>query len=92
MQITLTHYPHTMQTLPGQYTTSAKLDQYYVSLPCKLRLVALVAFLKWKCEPDANGKVIVFFSSRDIVQFYKQLFKVRAVGQPAGFAPRGDWC
>ena len=40
---------------PQQFSTSERLTQYYVTLPCKLRLVVLFAFLKWKCEPFQNG-------------------------------------
>ena len=54
---------------PQQFSTSERLTQYYVTLPCKLRLVVLFAFLKWKCEPFQNGKGIVFFSSRGTSTF-----------------------
>ena len=40
-----------------QYITSGNLDQYFVSVPCKLRLVAIISFLRWKCQRDAAGKV-----------------------------------
>ena len=58
---------------PDQYQTSAKLEQYFAEVPGKLRLVVLVAFLQWKIQNDPVGKAIAFFSSRDTVQFYKQL-------------------
>jgi superfamily II DNA/RNA helicase len=56
-----------------QYKTSANLEQYFAEVPGKLRLVVLVAFLRWKIQKDQTGKAIVFFSSRDSVQFYRQL-------------------
>lgn len=63
-----------------QFAFSERLCQYHVKVPCKLRLVAVLAFLKWKCEPDPTAKTIVFFASRDMITFYDQL--LCALGSP----------
>ncbi len=43
-------------TLPEAYTTAAGLQQHYVVIPAKLRLVALLGFLRTECVNHA-GKV-----------------------------------
>lgn len=58
-----------------QYKTSTRLKQYVLMLPAKLRLVALIAFLKWKVQPHSDGKGIVFFSTRDGITFFHELFR-----------------
>lgn len=52
-----------------QFAVSTRLRQYYVTMPAKLRLTCVLAFLKWKCEPDPAGKAVVFYASRDMVRF-----------------------
>eukprot|EP00039_Didymoeca_costata_P018016 m.331797 g.331797 ORF g.331797 m.331797 type:complete len:728 (+) comp16795_c0_seq1:223-2406(+) len=58
-----------------QFQTSSKLTQHYTLLPCKLRLVSLLAFIKWKIEKDPLGKGIAFYSSRGAIEFYKRLLE-----------------
>lgn len=51
-------YTHVLFADNGrQFQTSSKLTQHYTLLPCKLRLVSLLAFIKWKIEKDPLGKV-----------------------------------
>lgn len=40
-----------------RFTTSSKLQQHFLLVPSKQRLVAMVSFLKWKVEADQHGKV-----------------------------------
>jgi ATP-dependent RNA helicase DDX31/DBP7 len=56
-----------------EYTTAKGLTQYFVIVPCKLRLVTLAAFLKWKAMSARENKVMVFTASRDTVRFYQLL-------------------
>ena len=55
------------------YETSKKLKQYYSIIPCKQRLIALAAFLRWKLLDDDKGKAMVFMSSRDLATFHFRL-------------------
>ncbi|XP_072287350.1 ATP-dependent DNA helicase DDX31 isoform X2 [Pyxicephalus adspersus] len=50
-----------------------KLCQHFVVVPSKLKLVILSAFIlgKWKC--DKKPKMIIFFPSCDLVEFYHKL-------------------
>ncbi|KAM5146028.1 ATP-dependent DNA helicase DDX31 isoform 2-T2 [Mantella aurantiaca] len=50
-----------------------KLRQHFVVVPSKLKLVTLSAFIlgKWKC--DKKPKMIIFFPSCDLVEFYYKL-------------------
>lgn len=50
------------------------LDQYVVLVPSKLRLVCLAAFILQKCKFETEQKVIVFFSSCELVEFHYHLF------------------
>ncbi|XP_045702493.1 probable ATP-dependent RNA helicase DDX31 isoform X2 [Phyllostomus hastatus] len=50
------------------------LDQYVTLVPSKLRLVCLAAFLLQKCKFETDQKVIVFFSSCELVEFHYHLF------------------
>ncbi|XP_041428036.1 DEAD-box helicase 31 L homeolog isoform X3 [Xenopus laevis] len=61
-----------------------KLHQHAVVAPSKLKLVTLATFIlgKWKCERKA--KMIVFFPSCELVEFYHTLLsKVLTVGDSA---------
>jgi hypothetical protein len=42
----------------GNFVLPEKLKQYYVIVPCKLRLVVLISFLKWKSFGHKNAKVL----------------------------------
>ncbi|GAM19591.1 hypothetical protein SAMD00019534_027660 [Acytostelium subglobosum LB1] len=60
------------------YVAPKQLDQYYVEVESKERLVSLVAFLKWKTTSSlmsgGASKIIIFFSSCDSVEFHHYLF------------------
>ena len=63
--------------------TAAGLRQYFVLMPCKMRLVGLLAFLRWYLLDDRRGKAIVFSSSRDSVTFFEQLLAALAAADVA---------
>eukprot|EP01065_Artemidia_motanka_P032203 TRINITY_DN39238_c0_g1_i1.p1 TRINITY_DN39238_c0_g1~~TRINITY_DN39238_c0_g1_i1.p1 ORF type:complete len:742 (+),score=239.86 TRINITY_DN39238_c0_g1_i1:76-2301(+) len=58
----------------------ANLRQHYIVMPCKMRLVLLLTFLRWKLDelsaqtahPNGN-KIVVFVSSSDAVEFLYRL-------------------
>ncbi|XP_059115902.1 probable ATP-dependent RNA helicase DDX31 isoform X2 [Peromyscus eremicus] len=50
------------------------LDQHVVLVPSKLRLVFLAAFILQKCKFEKDQKMIVFFSSCELVEFHYSLF------------------
>ncbi|OBS81628.1 hypothetical protein A6R68_20175 [Neotoma lepida] len=50
------------------------LDQHVVLVPSKLRLVCLAAFILQKCKFEKEQKMIVFFSSCELVEFHYSLF------------------
>ncbi|XP_036042009.1 probable ATP-dependent RNA helicase DDX31 [Onychomys torridus] len=50
------------------------LDQHVVVVPSKLRLVFLAAFILQKCKFEKDQKMIVFFSSCELVEFHYSLF------------------
>lgn len=52
------------------FTIPSSLKQYVVIVPCKLRLVTLLCFLRAK-----KSKTIVFLSCCDSVEFHYRLFK-----------------
>ncbi|XP_077003470.1 ATP-dependent DNA helicase DDX31 [Tamandua tetradactyla] len=50
------------------------LDQYVTLVPSKLRLVSLAAFILQKCKLEKDQKMIIFFSSCELVEFHYNLF------------------
>lgn len=50
------------------------LDQHVVLVPSKLRLVCLAAFILQKCKFEKAQKMIVFFSSCELVEFHYTVF------------------
>ena len=68
--------PNPAAALPDQeiFETSKKLKQYYIVVPCKLRLVVLAAFVRWKLAEQA--KSIVFMTSRELVSFHQRILSV----------------
>ncbi|KAM9206863.1 ATP-dependent DNA helicase DDX31 isoform 2-T2 [Dugong dugon] len=50
------------------------LDQHVTLVPNKLRLVCLAAFILQKCKFEKDQKLIVFFSSCELVEFHYNLF------------------
>lgn len=63
------------------------LDQYVTLVPSKLRLVCLAAFLLQKCKFETDQKVIVFFSSCELVEFHYHLFLQTLLSSPSAPAP-----
>jgi ATP-dependent RNA helicase DDX31/DBP7 len=59
-----------------------QLDQKYVTVPCKLRLVALVAALRsWLCR--GIQRIVVFVSTCQAVELYTQVLpELEANGEP----------
>ncbi|XP_033614991.1 probable ATP-dependent RNA helicase DDX31 isoform X2 [Fukomys damarensis] len=50
------------------------LEQHVTVVPSKLRLVCLAAFILQKCKFEKDQKMIVFFSSCELVEFHYNLF------------------
>ncbi|XP_036185154.1 probable ATP-dependent RNA helicase DDX31 isoform X1 [Myotis myotis] len=66
------------------------LEQYVVLVPSKLRLVCLAAFILQKCKFETDQKLIVFFSSCELVEFHYHLFFQTLLGGAAsGQLPSG---
>lgn len=67
------------RALPGtcsstsEYRFPAKLAQSYIKVPCRLRLVVLLALLRSQFEAEPSRKVVVFFSTCDAVDFHYAL-------------------
>ncbi|XP_058380349.1 probable ATP-dependent RNA helicase DDX31 isoform X2 [Diceros bicornis minor] len=62
------------------------LDQHVTLVPSKLRLVSLAAFILQKCKFEKDQKMIVFFSSCELVEFHYNLFLqtlLTSTGAPA---------
>lgn len=62
-----------------QYELPKQLKQHFLEVPCKLRLVALIALLRAKVAPSkrqgpgSSGKVVVFLSTCSGVDFHHTL-------------------
>uniref|UniRef100_A0A8C2VD35 ATP-dependent RNA helicase n=1 Tax=Chinchilla lanigera TaxID=34839 RepID=A0A8C2VD35_CHILA len=50
------------------------LEQHVTLVPSKLRLVCLASFILQKCKFEKDQKMIVFFSSCELVEFHYSLF------------------
>ncbi|XP_047380832.1 probable ATP-dependent RNA helicase DDX31 isoform X2 [Sciurus carolinensis] len=80
----------------GSFAIPESLDQHVVLVPSKLRLVCLAAFLLQKGKLEQDQKVIVFFSSCELVEFHYHLFQQTlrnhlqtwASGQSASASPQ----
>ncbi|KNA09943.1 hypothetical protein SOVF_148790 [Spinacia oleracea] len=59
----------------GDYNLPSQLTQRYVKVPCGSRLAVLLSILKNLFEREATQKVVVFFSTRDAVDFHYKLLK-----------------
>ncbi|KAM6169971.1 ATP-dependent DNA helicase DDX31 [Rhynchocyon petersi] len=62
------------------------LEQHVAIVPSKLRLVCLAAFILQKCKFEKDQKMIVFFSSCELVEFHYNLFLqtlLSSTGAPA---------
>ena len=56
--------------------TPANLRQTFLLVPAKLRLVALGAFVLWKCQQSAHKKMLVFLPTQDMVDFYTKFLEI----------------
>ncbi|XP_062063292.1 probable ATP-dependent RNA helicase DDX31 isoform X2 [Lepus europaeus] len=59
---------------PDGFAIPESLDQHVTLVPSKLRLVCLAAFVLQKCKFEKDQKMIVFFSSCELVEFHYHLF------------------
>ncbi|KAL4825894.1 hypothetical protein H8958_013541 [Nasalis larvatus] len=50
------------------------LEQHVTVVPSKLRLVCLAAFILQKCKFEKDQKMVIFFSSCELVEFHYSLF------------------
>merc|ERR1719350_2037623 len=62
--------------------TPENLKQTFLLVPAKLRLVALGAFVLWKCQQSKNKKMLVFFPTQDMVDFYTKFLEIVLWGDP----------
>ncbi|XP_074066941.1 ATP-dependent DNA helicase DDX31 isoform X3 [Macrotis lagotis] len=65
---------------PDGFAVPEKLQQHVTLVPSKLKLVTLAAFLLGRCEFEKKQKLIVFFSSCELVEFYYHLFLQTLLG------------
>ncbi|XP_029776911.1 probable ATP-dependent RNA helicase DDX31, partial [Suricata suricatta] len=70
--------PEGAPAVPGgeldSFAVPGGLDQHATLVPSKLRLVSLAAFILQKCKFEKDQKMIVFFSSCELVEFHYHLF------------------
>ncbi|XP_045323309.1 probable ATP-dependent RNA helicase DDX31 isoform X4 [Leopardus geoffroyi] len=56
------------------FAIPGSLDQHVTLVPSKLKLVSLAAFILQKCKFEKDQKMIIFFLSCELVEFYYRLF------------------
>ncbi|XP_053060423.1 probable ATP-dependent RNA helicase DDX31 isoform X2 [Acinonyx jubatus] len=56
------------------FAIPGSLDQHVTLVPSKLKLVSLAAFILQKCKFEKDQKMIIFFLSCELVEFYYHLF------------------
>ncbi|KAF4016783.1 hypothetical protein G4228_007807 [Cervus hanglu yarkandensis] len=78
--------PQATDELDG-FAIPAGLEQHVVVVPSKLRLVCLAAFILQKCKFERDQKVIVFFSSCELVEFHYTLFLETLLSGSGALAP-----
>jgi len=61
--------------------TPENLKQTFLLVPAKLRLVALGAFVLWKCQQSKNKKMLVFLPTQDMVDFYTKFLEIILWGE-----------
>merc|ERR1712142_37527 len=61
--------------------TPENLKQTFLLVPAKLRLVALGAFVLWKCQQSKNKKMLVFLPTQDMVDFYTKFLEIILHGE-----------
>jgi len=58
-----------------ELTTPENLQQTFLLVPAKLKLVALAAFVMWKCQQSKNKKILIFLPTQDMVDFYTKVLE-----------------
>ncbi|XP_013382285.1 probable ATP-dependent RNA helicase DDX31 [Lingula anatina] len=62
------------QTTDDKFVIPEHLQQHFIVVPSKLRLVTLAAFILQKCKYAAeNNKMVVFMSTQDSTEFHHSL-------------------
>ena len=61
--------------------TPENLNQTFLLVPAKLKLVALAGFVLWKCQLSKNKKMLIFFPTQDMVDFYTKLLEITLWGE-----------
>ena len=56
-------------------TTPDNLQQTFVIVPAKLRLIILAGFLLWKCRFSKPRKLLIFMNTQDMIDFHRDLFE-----------------
>merc|ERR1711872_1088956 len=69
------------ETDTKELVTPANLKQTFLLVPAKLRLVALGAFVLWKCQQSKNKKMLVFLPTQDMVDFYTKFLEIILHGE-----------
>ena len=64
----------------ADHVTPHNLKQKYSIVPCRERLVALVAFLRWQSKFSDKCKVLAFINSCDSVEFHYNLLREQVGG------------
>lgn len=65
-----------------KHEAPAQLDQRFLCIPIKLRLIALLAVFESAVRRNDKAKVLVFFSTCDVTDFYHNLFStIKALPQ-----------
>ncbi|XP_069871015.1 ATP-dependent DNA helicase DDX31 isoform X4 [Dipodomys merriami] len=81
--------PPQMRDGQGSFAIPESLEQYVMLVPSKLRLVCLAAFVLQKCKFEKDQKMIVFFSSCELVEFHYSLFLRTLLGRSGPPAASG---
>jgi len=66
------------------------LTQTFLLVPAKLRLVALGAFMFWKCQMGRGKKMLVFLATQDMVDFYTEALEIVFAGAKEDEEEPGD--
>uniref|UniRef100_A0A8C9BYU9 ATP-dependent RNA helicase n=1 Tax=Phocoena sinus TaxID=42100 RepID=A0A8C9BYU9_PHOSS len=69
------------------FAIPASLEQYVTVVPSKLRLVSLAGFILQKCKFERDQKLIIFFSSCELVDFHYNLFLQTLLSGSGALAP-----
>merc|ERR1719483_363584 len=70
--------------------TPENLKQTFLLVPAKLRLVALGAFVLWKCGQSKDKKMLVFLPTQDMVDFYLRFLEIILLGDTSESSDEED--